>query len=157
MVDSYSDPVPGFATTGIVAGIGLRAGAQASDILQLIDACLAEASLVRADIAALATLDRKQAHPALREAASALAVPILPVVASKLAIDAPNPSERVRRHSGISSIAEATAMRYGALVLEKRRGAGVTCALARLDRPHELAHSSASRAASTLSTSRAGP
>lgn len=156
MVDSYSDPAAGVATTGIVAGIGLRAGAQASDVLQLIDTCLAEAGRNRADIAALATLDRKQAHPALSQAAAALGVPVLPVAATKLSARAPNSSRRVHHHIGIGSVAEAAAMQFGALVLEKCRSANVTCALARLDRPQEVTQPSAASVASTLSTSSAG-
>lgn len=157
MVDSYSDPVAGVATTGLVAGIGLRAGAQASDVLQLIDTCLAEAGRNRADIAALATLDRKQAHPALSQAAAALEVPVLPVAATKLSDKAPNPSMRVALHIGSGSVAEAAAMQFGALVLEKRHSANVTCALARLGRPQEVAQPSAASVPSTLSTSSAGP
>lgn len=157
MVDSYSDPAAGVATTGIVAGIGLRAGAQASDVLQLIDTCLAEAGRNRADIAALATLDRKQAHPALSQAAAALGVPVLPVATTKLSARAPNSSRRVHHHIGIGSVAEAAAMQFGALVLEKCRSANVTCALARLDRPQEVTQPSAGSVASTLSTSSAGP
>ncbi|MEQ8598365.1 MAG: cobalamin biosynthesis protein [Devosia sp.] len=157
MVDSYSHPVAGVAATGVVAGIGLRAGAQASDVLQLIDACLAEAGRTRADIAALATLDRKQAHPALSQAAATLGVPVLPVAATKFSAKTPNPSLRVARHIGIGSVAEAAAMQLGALVLEKRRGASVTCALARLDRSQEVTQPSAASVASTLSTSSAGP
>lgn len=157
MVGYYLDPVAGVATTGIVAGIGLRAGAQGSDVLLLVDVCLAEIGFGRADIAALATLDRKQAHPALRQAAAALGVPVLPVTATELSAGAPNPSLRVHQHIGIGSVAEAAALRFGALVLEKRRSASVTCALARLGRRQSSPFLSAANAVSMLSTSSVGP
>ncbi len=157
MIDAISEPVADTATAGIVAGIGLRAGAQGTDVLELIDNCLAKVGRARVDIVALATLDRKQTHSALFEAAATLGVPILPVTATQLSIDVPNPSQRVRRHIGIGSIAEAAAMQFGILLLEKHCSASVTCALARLDGVQDPTGFSAARAASTLSTSWAGP
>ena len=157
MVDSSSDPFTGTAPAGIVVGIGLRAGAHGSDVLQLIDTCLAEAGFARTNVAALATLDQKQTHPALHHAATALGVPVLPVTASALSADVPNPSQRVRHHSGVNSVAEAVAMQFGPLVLEKHRNASVTCALSQIDQPQGATIPSAASAASTLSTSSAEP
>lgn len=157
MIDYIPGPVAGTASPCIVAGIGLRAGAQGSDVLELIDTCLDKVGLARVDIAALATLDRKRTHVALCEAAATLGVPVLPVAATQLSVAAPNPSQRVRQHVGISSVAEATAMQFGPLLLEKHCSASVTCALARLDGPQDSTGFSAARAASTLSTSWAGP
>lgn len=132
----------------VVAAIGLRANATAFEILALVDTTLAEAGLDRADLAAFATIADKSAHPALVEAAGRLG---LPLCVAQPEAGAPNPSALVMHHLGYASVAEAVALHFGPLLVEKRRSATVTCALSRRLQP------SAATAASTLATSRAGP
>lgn len=158
MIDQISGGRPVFSTranAGIVAGIGLRLKASGADLLDLLDTCLAEAGLARSDILALATLDRKQAYPALAEVAGILNVPILPVAVVNLLTPVPNPSLQVAGHIGHGSVAEAAALHFGPLLVEKRRGANVTCALAQCR--YAPAALKAEMAASTVSTSSAGP
>lgn len=148
-------PVP--RSSGLVAGIGVRAVASAADVLALIDASLARVSHGRADIRALTTIKNKADHPALRDAARTLGVPILAQPHGNLAPQVPNPSNAVAQLAGLPSVAEAAALVFGPLVLSKQRSSTVTCALARYAGPQPSESSSASRAASTLLTSRAGP
>lgn len=149
-----SAPRPQGARSRLVAGIGLRASASASDVLELLDACLAAVHARRADLAGLATLDLRSTHPQLLAVAGLLELPLLPLSADRLDPAAPNPSSRVADLAGVPSVAEAAALAFGPLVLAKQRSANVTCALARYS-PAD--RSSAPIAASTLATSSAGP
>ncbi|QQR38210.1 cobalamin biosynthesis protein [Devosia rhizoryzae] len=149
-----SDVFPGLLwpvhTADIVVGLGARAQATTDDVLALIDAVLAEHDLHRNQIAACITLRRKCTHPALIEAAKRLGVPLLGVEEDELAHAVPTPSAIVLKHIALPSVAEAAALTAGPLIAEKRSSANVTCALSR-----QLPM--AASAASTLSTSRAGP
>ncbi|WP_330998259.1 cobalamin biosynthesis protein [Devosia faecipullorum] len=138
-------------------GLGARFCAGPEEILHLLDATLAEAGLDRHDLAALATLDGKQSHPALRSVADRLALPLLAVPPQDLPRDVPNPSPHVTHYLALPSVAEASALAFGPLLVEKRRSANATCALSRWTPPYALPTSSAASAASTLSTSSAGP
>lgn len=136
----------------IVAGLGARAGAGSAEILQLIDECLAVAKLNRAAIVACATAHARREHSGLLAAAAALNVPLLALGEGQLAVPVPNPSPRVVELTGLASIAEASALYFGPLVVEKRRSGQATCALARAS-GYEFSTESA---ASTLATSGAG-
>lgn len=146
-----------FSGADIIVGLGARFCAGPEEILQLLDASLAEAGMDRDDLAALATLDGKQSHPALRSLADLLALPLLAVPPMDLPRDVPNPSPRVTHYLALPSVAEASALAFGPLLLEKRRSANATCALSRWAQPYALPTSSAVSAASMLSTSSAGP
>lgn len=137
---------------GLVAGLGARAGAEAAEILALLDACLAEIGGDRASLRACVTAGDRVAHPALRAVAARLGVPLLAVDTGPTEARAPNPSALVARHRGTVSVAEAAALACGPLLLEKRRSANATCALARA----LYGPASAASAAATLATSRAG-
>lgn len=142
---------------GIVAGIGARGSATTEDVLHLLDACLGDVGFGRNGVVALATLDRKAAHPALQQAAAVLGIPVLAVPQDGLRAPGPNPSALVTRYIGVPSVAEAAALAFGPLLMEKRRGANVTCALSQHLPDYAMPISSAVNAASTLSTSSAGP
>lgn len=134
----------------IIVGLGARGAATTGEVLALIDDVLAQHKLDRCNIAACVTLDRRLSHPALREAAKVLGVELLSRSESALGDAVPNPSAKVASYIGISSVAEATALTFGPLIAQKNRSANATCALARQS-------PIATIAASTLSTSRAGP
>lgn len=158
MIDDSVGHVPAqraLTRSGIIAGLGLREQASIADVLALIDTCLALKGLDRQDLVALTSLDRKSGHPALQQASAILDLPVLPLRANALAEAVPNPSGRVSTAIGLPSIAEAAALAFGPLLLEKQRGANVTCALSRY--APGASRSSASSAASTLATSSAGP
>lgn len=145
------------AIPDIVVGLGARRSATCPEILLLLDEALAEAGLDREDLAALATIEGKEALPALRAAAERLALPLLGVRQRDLPQDVPNPSLRVAQFLAVPSVAEASALAFGPLLLEKRRSANATCALSRWLSPYAAPMSSAASAASRLSTSSAGP
>ncbi|SMQ59386.1 cobalt-precorrin 5A hydrolase [Devosia lucknowensis] len=141
--------------SGLVAGIGLRAGCSAEDIVAMLDQSLGRLSATRADLVALATLDAKARHPALLAVAKALDIALVALARDDLGGSAPNPSVTVLATLGLPSVAEASALAFGPLLLEKQRGANVTCAISRYD--SVAAPFSAAIAASTLATSSAGP
>ena len=143
------------ARSGIVAGLGVRSRASCEEVLALLDGCLAEAGSGRADLAALVTLERKQAHPALRVLAAKLGIPLLALPDAAMGRPVPNPSERVQRHLGLPSLAEAAALAFGPLLVEKRRSANATCALSRAYPSDGASALSASSTASISATSSA--
>lgn len=140
----------------VIAGIGLRQQATADEILGLLDATLAEAGLERNDLAALTTLEIKASHSALRAVSVVLDIPLLSLSQPALIEPVPNPSPRVASHLGLPSIAEAAALAFGPLLVEKRRNANVTCALSQILPAYLADMPSASSTASTLPTSRVG-
>ena len=149
MMDVFVRAGPGADT---VVGLGARGAAGADEILQLIDESLALAGLDRSAIAACVTVAARRNHAGLVAAAAALGVPLLALDSDDLGGSVPNPSSRVAELAGLASVAEAAALYFGPLVLEKRRSASATCALAR--RVDYSAN--AAITASTLVTSRAG-
>lgn len=156
MIDDSSRLGPAstcFAPPGIVAGIGLRQTAEMDEVVSLLDLCLDEAGLSRVDLSALATLDRRASHPALIEAGRLLDLPILALAEAALDRAVPNPSARVWTLTRLPSVAEAAAMAFGPLLVQKRRSASVTCALSHC---YAAPLSSAAMTASMLSTSLAG-
>lgn len=158
MIDLFqAEPAaqPSLLLSGLVAGIGLRTGADFEQLLVLIDSSLAQAQSDRSQLVALTTIHGKADHPALRAASRLLGIPILSLAEEDLAQDVPNPSRHVAAALGLVSVAEAAALAFGPLVLEKQRGAGVTCALSRYG--VVSSSSRAASAASTLATSSAGP
>ena len=146
-------PRPELNRSGLVAGIGLRAQTRIQDVMAFLDACLASAVARRSDLVALATLESKARHPALVAAAEQLGLPVFALPPPALLRGVPNPSDRVAGLVDIPSVAEAAALAFGPLVLEKQRGANLTCALSR----YVPGRSSAASAASMLATSSAGP
>lgn len=121
----------------IVAGIGCRAGVDAATAREAIAAALRETGRGVAEIALLATLPAKAEEPGLIAAAAALGLELLAVPEDALRAVAPRcltDSPRVRRVTGLPSVAEAAAVAAagpGARLLAPRSAAGgATCALA---------------------------
>lgn len=160
MIDVTAGPASASSSLnrpGLVAGFGLRTKAGPDDVLGLLEICLAMAELTRADVVALATVEDRRDHPALVEVARKLAVPILALPVEDLTVPVPNPSARVEKLTGLTSVAEAAALRFGPLLVDKQRSASVTCALSRYSAAEVPGRSSASMAASILPASSAGP
>ncbi|MCJ2025408.1 cobalamin biosynthesis protein [Methylobacterium sp. J-067] len=121
----------------IVAGIGFRRGAEASEIVALIRRALAEAGLAPGRLAAIATADDRAGDAALCEAASAFG--LLPqgiAPEALLACDArvPTRSARIEALRGVGSLCEAAALACAGpesrLALDRIASGSVTCALA---------------------------
>jgi cobalamin biosynthesis protein CbiG len=95
----------------LVLGLGARVGTPEADLLAAIDAALGMAGLEAAEIAALATVDRRAAEAGVRAAAASHGWPITACAAAELAaIDVPNPSATVAAAAGTPSVAEAAAL-----------------------------------------------
>jgi cobalt-precorrin 5A hydrolase len=127
----------GLVEAMIVAGIGCRKGASASEIGAAIASALKQAGLERAAIAKIATSTAKGAEPGLAAAASTLGVPL--VLVSQADLEAAGArtkthSKRVMTLTGVPSVAEAAALAAAgpsARLLTPRIAVGpATCALA---------------------------
>lgn len=125
----------------LVAGIGCTSNATGDEVLALVRSALAQA---RGRPIALGTIARRDGHAALIAVATALGLPLR-------IIDLPGPE-----------VAEPVAASAGAIVLEKRKSAHATCALASVPAGFDpdswgQPSSSAAIASGTVATSTAGP
>jgi cobalt-precorrin 5A hydrolase / precorrin-3B C17-methyltransferase len=121
----------------LALGVGAEAGVPAEYLRAVVDSSLAEHGLARASIAVVASLDLKSAEPAVHALAADLGVPARFFPAERLLEETPrlaNPSEIVLRETGCWGVAEGAALAaagaQGRLLVAKRKGDRVTCALA---------------------------
>ncbi len=121
----------------LAVGVGTERGAPAEPLLALVEETLAAAGASPGAVACVASLDLKAAEPAVHALASALGVPARFFTREELAArgaDLATPSEEVRRAVGVAGVAEAAALAAAGadsrLLVPKRRGDRVTCALA---------------------------
>jgi cobalamin biosynthesis protein CbiG len=120
----------------VAVGVGASRGCPADELEDLVAAALEAAALTHADVALLATADVKAGEPALVALARAHRWPLRFYTAARLArVPVPTPSAVVAAHVGTPSVAEAAALlaagRGAELVVDKRRSAHATCAIAR--------------------------
>ncbi len=122
----------------IVAGVGFRCGAEAGEIVALVEQALGRAALARDALDRLATVEALAGLPAFAQAARRLAVAAFPVETEALAAAAPairTFSARSHAAHGVGSVAEAAALGAAgpgaALILERIASPSATCALAR--------------------------
>jgi cobalt-precorrin 5A hydrolase/precorrin-3B C17-methyltransferase len=123
-------PLPRPPRRRIVVGVGASRGVGADEVLETVDAALADAALSAADVRALATADLKADEAGIIEAAELRGWPLVCHPAAELAVvEVPNPSETVRAAAGTPSVAEAAA-RYagparepGRLLVPKKKSA----------------------------------
>ncbi|MFD9062674.1 cobalamin biosynthesis protein [Kitasatospora purpeofusca] len=127
-----------FVTEGLVVGVGVRATAAETELLELVLRALDGAGRPADAVRALATLTGTGAHPAVRAAAAARGVPVAEYPAGALAtVRVPNPSGTVGEAVGTVSVAEAAALAAtggGELLVPKQKTASATAAVART--PH---------------------
>jgi cobalt-precorrin 5A hydrolase/precorrin-3B C17-methyltransferase len=124
----------------LVVGVGSARGVRASEVGGLIDRTLADAGLSPASVRCVATVDLKADEAGILAAARERGWQVVTFPASVLAaVDVPNPSETVRAEVGTPSVAEAAALhaarahgRSAELVVDKRKSAAATVAVARL-------------------------
>ena len=120
----------------IVVGVGCRRDAEPAAVRVAVDAALESAGLRPADVAALATVDRRAAEPGPRELAASRGWRLAALTAGELAArSVPNPSVAVAAALGTASVAEAAALCTAGpdstLLVPKRVVGGVTVAVAR--------------------------
>ena len=113
----------------LVAGLGFRAGCEATSLRSALQAALDVASsahsqpITFAHLSALATATDKAHHPALLQLAAELQVPIQPILLPALADQPATPSAHVPERYGAHSVAEAAALAAagsGATLLGRR-------------------------------------
>jgi cobalt-precorrin 5A hydrolase/precorrin-3B C17-methyltransferase len=143
VTDSRTNPADGevlLRPRSLVVGAGASSNADPDALHQLLCDTLAKAGLHPAAIGAVATIDLKRSEPAVVQLAERLAVPLRTLPADALArVEVPNPSPVVEAAVGTPSVCEAAALLAAGpdarLVVEKRRSAQATVAVARRARP----------------------
>jgi cobalt-precorrin 5A hydrolase/precorrin-3B C17-methyltransferase len=127
----------------LALGVGAEAGAPPDALLDLVDTTLAEHGLSPRAVACVVSLDLKAAEPAVHALAAELQVPARFFPAERLAKETErlaSPSEAVYRETGCWGVAEGAALAAvgptGRLLVAKRKGHRVTCAVALA--PHDL-------------------
>lgn len=118
----------------LVVGMGCNSGTDVDHLHDLLRATLADAGLAEEAVAALTTIDAKAGEIGLLQLAARLGLHLLPYPAPTLAeLDVPTPSQRVAGHVGSPSVAEASVLaRGGVLLVPKRKSTDATCAIGRL-------------------------
>ena len=126
----------------LAVGVGCERGADAEEIRGLIVSVLQQSGLSEQSVALLVSLDVKRDEAGLQEAARMLGLPLRFFDAATLESEADrlaNPSETVFRAVGCHGVAEGAALAAvgvtGTLVVEKRKSARATCAVARAPEP----------------------
>ncbi len=118
----------------LVAGIGCNKGATRQEIVDLIKATFQKNSLALESLKCICTIEGKRDERGLIDAALELGVPLISVDPSEIrSIAVPHPSEIVKRHIGVLSVCEATAIlksKKGRLLVPKTKGLNVTLAVA---------------------------
>jgi cobalt-precorrin 5A hydrolase / precorrin-3B C17-methyltransferase len=130
----------------LALGVGCARGCAESELAALVGETLAAAGLAAGAVALVCSLDLKRDEPAVLALARALDVPARFFPAAALLAETPrlkHPSEAVFRAVGCYGVAEGAALAAagadGALVVEKRRSANATCAIARAAHPLDAA------------------
>jgi cobalt-precorrin 5A hydrolase/precorrin-3B C17-methyltransferase len=122
----------------LVAGVGCERGADAEGVIELIEFALSTQNLAPQSLAAIASIDIKADEPALHAAALHFGVPLRLFTADELKQERyrlKSPSGYVEDTVGTPSVAEAAALRAGALAVDKLKSERATCAIGRAPKP----------------------
>jgi len=118
----------------LVAGIGCNRGTASKEILELISTAFKDNDLALESLKCIATIEAKRDEQGLIDAANELKVPLLFADPSEIEfINVPNPSSMVKKHMGVSSVCEATAILKsgnGKLLVPKTKSLNATLAVA---------------------------
>ena len=128
---------------GLALGIGCDRDTPAATIALAVEQALVACAASLDDVATVASIDLKSDEAGLLEFARTNGWNIVFYSAAELAaVDVPNPSETVRRHTGTPSVSEAAALLAGSvdkaqLLIEKHRlrgpdGRNATVSIARI-------------------------
>ncbi len=146
----------------LVVGVGCARGCPPEELDALVREALAGAGLAQGAVALVATLDLKADEPAVHALGKALGAPVRVFPASRLEEEAgrlANPSDVVFAEVGCHGVAEGAALAAsgadGVLVVEKRKSANATVAVARA--PIPLDPTEIGRARGRLSVIGIGP
>ena len=118
----------------LVAGVGCNRGTKAREILNLIKNTFQDQRLSLESLQCFSTIEAKKHEQGLLDAAEELNVALMFFGKSDLiSIKAPHPSSVVRKHMGVSSVCEATALLKsgkGRLLVPKTKSQNATLAVA---------------------------
>jgi len=118
----------------LVAGVGCNRGTESHEILDLITRTFKENTLALKSLKCLTTIEAKRDEGGLKDATRELGVPLIFVDFSEIhSIDVPHPSNVVKKHMGVSSVCEATALLKsgrGRLLVPKTKSRNATLAVA---------------------------
>lgn len=121
-----------FHAKTLVVGVGCARGCPAQELVDLIEASLAEAGLSAYAIAFIGSLDLKADEAAIHAAARHFGVAARFFSGTELDEERgrlKNPSAVVDAEVGVAGVAEAVALKAGNLVVEKQKTANATCAI----------------------------
>lgn len=127
----------------LALGLGCDRGTPADTIIRAVDAALLSCNATLAEVVAVASIDLKADEAGLQEAARAHGWHVRFYSAAALAaVEVPNPSEMVRKHTGTPSVSEAAALLAAgadirSLIVEKHKlrgpdGRNATVSIARI-------------------------
>lgn len=98
----------------VAVGLGCDRGTPLATVAHALDAALAQAGLVREQVAVLGSIEAKRDEVAFIELAAQGGWPLRFFSAAELAaVPVPNPSATVLRHMGTPSVSEAAALLAG--------------------------------------------
>lgn len=125
----------------LVVGIGCERHCPTEHVIGLVEEVLAANNISPLAIAAIASIDLKSDEAALNSVANHYGVPLRTFTAEELKQEAnrvPNPSTVVLSEVGTPSVAEASAIKAGALLVEKQKTSKATCAIGISARPIDV-------------------
>lgn len=106
-------------------GVGCRKGCSLEGVAKRVSDLLEQRGLSTLSIASVGTIELKSKEPMIRSLAAECGLSVTVYEADALKdIDVPNPSEKVAEVTGVSSVAEAVAVKsssYGLLLMEKTK------------------------------------
>lgn len=118
----------------LVAGVGCNRGTESREIVDLIQDTFQKEGLSLQSLKCLTTIEAKRGEQGLLEAARELGAPLIFFERSQVAsIQTPHPSSVVKKHMGVDSVCEATALlksRGGRLLVPKTQSRNATLAVA---------------------------
>ncbi len=121
-----------------VVGVGCARGCAPEELIELVSSALADANIAAGSVACIASIDLKADEAAMAALSEHLDVPYRVFSAERLEQETPrlkNPSDVVFEEVGCHGVSEGAALAgvgaEGALVLEKRKTADATVAIAR--------------------------
>jgi cobalt-precorrin 5A hydrolase/precorrin-3B C17-methyltransferase len=143
--EDHREPAPNeliYHPKTLAVGVGCERGCDPGEALAQVRETLASAGLAEGSVGAVVSLDLKADEAAVHHIAGALGVPARFFDAAALEAETPrlaNPSEVVFAEVGCHGVSEGAALAAagpgGELVVEKRKSARATCAVARARKP----------------------
>ena len=118
----------------LVVGVGCNRGTGSGEIMGFVTRTFRQNSLSLKSLHCLTTIEAKRDEQGLLDAARQFSAPVVFYGPSELnSIEVPNPSGIVKKHMGVSSVCEATALlksQGGRLLVPKTKSRNVTLAVA---------------------------